>query len=524
MIDGATALGSSSPRGARTVLDAEGNRIGTFIESSPESGAVAGFSGSTNVAIAFDDRMAISGMRILHSDDTRDHVNDIERDEFFLDSLNGLTWDEALERAPSVDGVSGATLTSLAILEGVMRRLERQSAGANTTSAQTRSLKFPSEISLDEANTIFPGAVNLRARKDHPLIFDVLNENAQRIGGLARTAPPADSVVGFQGPTDSLIAFDRNDRVIGLQIRKSFDNEPYVRYVKEDSYFKTHFIGQALTDLATLDLVDAEVEGVSGATMTSMAVAEALPIAARAALTPVTAGTESRGEVKRERSIIFSARDAGTIAILLIACLTAFTRVRGVVWFRRCFQLVLIGYLGFLNGDLLSQAQLIGWGAHGVPWRFAPGFVVLTAASLLIPMFTKRQVYCQQICPFGAAQKLIRPTRTPKWAKRFRPMRFVPATLAAVCVLVGYFDLPIELASLEPFDAFLFGGVASIAIAIIGLVVSLRVPMAFCRFGCPTGAMLGFIRFRSNADRLDWRDALAVGLLLIGLAVVFNSV
>ena len=100
------------------MLDAEGNRIGAFIESSPESGAVAGFSGSTNVAIAFDDRMAISGMRILHSDDTRDHVNDIERDEFFLDSLNGLTWDEALERAPSVDGVSGATLTSLAILDG----------------------------------------------------------------------------------------------------------------------------------------------------------------------------------------------------------------------------------------------------------------------------------------------------------------------------------------------------------------------------------------------------------------------
>jgi hypothetical protein len=52
------------------------------------------------------------------------------------------------------------------------------------------------------------------------------------------------------------------------------------------------------------------------------------------------------------------------------------------------------------------------------------------------------------------------------------------------------------------------------------LVASFFVPQAYCRFGCPTGALLNFVRARGPADRFSRRDAAA--LVLVGLAVLLN--
>ena len=48
------------------------------------------------------------------------------------------------------------------------------------------------------------------------------------------------------------------------------------------------------------------------------------------------------------------------------------------------------------------------------------------------------------------------------------------------------------IAILEPFDAYVWevAGAITIAIALISLFVSAFVPMAYCRYGCPTGAIL----------------------------------
>ena len=49
---------------------------------------------------------------------------------------------------------------------------------------------------------------------------------------------------------------------------------------------------------------------------------------------------------------------------------------------------------------------------------------------------------------------------------------------------------------------------------------SFFVPQAYCRFGCPTGAVLNYVRTRGSTDRFARRDVVA--LLLVGLAVVLN--
>jgi hypothetical protein len=351
-------------------------------------------------------------------------------------------------------------------------------------------------------------------------MLDVYDAHDVAMGAVTRTSPATDTIMGYQGPTDSLIAFDRDDRVIGFQIRKSYDNEPYVGYVRDEAYFRERFNGLTLQELAKVDMDALRVEGVSGATMTSMAIAYGLPPAAQAALQPPTTST---------RRFVFTARDVGTLLVLVAAIALSFSRLRGYRGLRIVFQLLLVGYFGFVNGDMLSQALLVGWAQSGVPWRLAPGLMLLVAASLIAPSTSKKQLYCHHICPFGAAQQLVR-NRWPWQASLPRRLtallEFVPAILLAVVLLTALLHWPLNLAGVEPFDAFFFlevAGVASLVIAVVGLIVSAFVPMAYCRFGCPTGALLNHLRYNARSDRLTRRDAIAAAMLVLAIGLHMTS-
>ena len=74
------------------------------------------------------------------------------------------------------------------------------------------------------------------------------------------------------------------------------------------------------------------------------------------------------------------------------------------------------------------------------------------------------------------------------------------------------------LAGIEPFDAYIIksAGIATISVAVVGLAISLFFPMAYCKFGCPTGWLLELIRRRSGKDKYSERDW--AGLVLLELA------
>jgi hypothetical protein len=89
-------------------------------------------------------------------------------------------------------------------------------------------------------------------------------------------------------------------------------------------------------------------------------------------------------------------------------------------------------------------------------------------------------------------------------------------------VFVAVSNLPFNLVNIEPFDAYSWRAAAwpTTAVAIVGLIASLFVPMAYCRYGCPTGAVLEYLRRHGRSDRLtraDWFAAacLAAAVLLL---------
>ena len=496
--------------GRREVFDSTGVPIGYFLQTSPESDHLIGFSGPTNVLIAFDSDDRIVGIDVLSSGDTREHVAQILNDEFFITSFDGLAWDEVSQA--HVDAVSGATLTSLAIQEAIIHRL----------SGGQPSLRFPNPLTVDDASIVFESANRIRDDESFTSLWHVDNESGQRVGSILRTSPFADNIIGYQGPTEARIFFNIVGEVVGLSIGATYDNEEYVTYVREDEYFLSLFNELSVVELAELDLREAEVEGVSGATMTSMAVADGLIAAAqqhRLAIDSIKLP---------ETNLKWTVRDYGTGTVILLGLMISLTSLRGKTWLRVGFQAILIVYVGLINGDMLSQAMILGWSQAGVPWSKAGGLVLLTVAAFLIPITTRRNVYCTHLCPHGAVQQLVKnrlPWQIHLERRLSRGLSLVPAALLIWCLLVAMTELPFSLVDIEPFDAWVFriAGWATITIAVVGLIASLFVPMAYCRYGCPTGALLNFLRFNSRSDRWSRRDWFAVTLVLFAVGVIIMN-
>lgn len=505
------AIGSDSAAviGGRDLLDADGRVVGTIFHTSPAGDRAIGFSGPTDMLVICDADLRVAGIEVLSSRDTRDHVAAVEADEVFLKSFVGRSLEElAMLQPAKADAVVGATLTSLAITEAIVRRL----GGVATAS------RFEHPPRLADVHVIFPSAARMVVDAGDPVVIRVVDEAGIPLGWCLRTSPAADRVIGYQGPTDAILGFDGEGRVCGAAVLASFDNEPYVGYVRDDAAFRGVYRGMTIERLADVDPANTGVEGVSGATMTSQAVAEGLVRAARSRRETQTSGGGA-GPVSTVAAFIrgIDGPQWGALGVIAAAIATGFTRLRGTWFGRLAMPLAVLAYLGFGAGALLSQAQLWGWAQAGVP-RGAAVLLALAVAGIMLPVTTRRNVYCSHLCAHGAAQQLIvrlvKPKRSVPVA--LRPWLVgLPWVLLAVAILTAAWHLPLGLVDIEPFDAYLptVAGVAALAIFGVSLAVSCVVPMAYCRYGCPTGALLDHLRRHGRANRFTWRDGVMLACL-----------
>lgn len=488
-------------RGLHVVTDPLDNTLGGLMTTAPWTDHIVGYSGPNNLLIALDPDGVILRVEMLSSGDTIEHADMIRNAPDFLPGLTG--WDPSEDPAPPVAAVSGATLTSFAVLEGVQQRL----TGANP------SLRFPDPVTLEEIKDLYPNANRIERGASRIEVFDA---NDASLGFAIRSSPQAENVSGYQGPTECLIAFGPDGRKsIGSLIRKTYDTPSYVDKVREAASVKELLLGRTMEELAALNYPE-RLEGVSRSTLTARAVVEGVQRRFAAERKP-----DSTAEAWKPK-----ARDAGLFGVIVAGLAIAFTRLRGRRWAQIAWQLLLVVYVGAINKDMLSLSLLGGWAANGAALKAAPGLALLAAAALLVPWTTRRNVYCHQICPHGAAQQLLG-TVSKRWRLRVparlqRGLEKMPVALLAVatlCLLTGW---ALNLAAIEAFDAWNWktAGAATLTIAGVGLVASLFVPMAYCRFGCPTGVLFSFVRSTGGADRWGRRDSAALVLLAVGAITV----
>ena len=510
----AAAIGEASPAiaGGLDLLDSAGERVGMIFRTSPAGDVAIGFSGPTDLMVVCDAGLRVVGVEILASRDTRDHVAAIERDEQFLKSFTGKSLDDLADIGDrKADAVGGSTLTCIAITEALALRLGGKAGGSRFETAPT----------LADLQKIFPAAVASETDASDPAVIRVYAAERIPLGWALRASPTADRTIGYQGPTDAVIGFDSQGTVAGVVVLASYDNEPYVGYVRDDEAFRGLYRGMTFEQVAGIDPDDTGVEGVSGATMTSQAVARGIAQAAKHQA-DMRREPQQAGLVDRLLHDLDGPR-LGALGVIGVGIVTAFTRLRGTWFGRLALPIAVLLYLGFGAGALLSQAQAWGWAQAGVP-RGAIVLAALAAVAVVLPVTTRRNVYCAHLCAHGAAQqllvRLVKPKRTvPEWLRPW--LTALPWALLALAILTAVLHLPLALVDIEPFDGYLpaVAGVAALLILVVSLVASGFFPMAYCRHGCPTGALLDHLRFHGRADRLSWRDGIMVACLAVAMAV-----
>ncbi|MBI5396865.1 MAG: 4Fe-4S binding protein [Verrucomicrobia bacterium] len=366
-------------------------------------------------------------------------------------------------------------------------------------------------INVEEVAAFLPQTHDLELDAAGWLGVHALDTEGRRIGYAVRTMPMC-KILGYSGFTDTLVVLDTSLKVVGAKIRSTEDNKTHVEDIIYDRQFLRTWNGLTWDEVAAMDIEQANIEGVSGATETSLAIAESITQRLRLGSAQIVPPLPMR----------VNWNDAGIGVVALAAMLMAFSHLHGRRWLRRAFQAVVVAYVGFITGDLISQSLLAGWARSGVPWRTASGMVLLVAAALVVPWATRKPLYCQHLCPYGAVQE---------WFGRLLPqrmrlhlphslaagLRWLPPMLLALVIIVIMVVLPFDLTKIEPFDSFVISaaGQGTIIVALIGLVASLFVPMAYCHYGCPTGALLEFVRPHGPSDRFGRRDVAAALLVLL---------
>lgn len=103
------------------VKDAQGNKLGTVLYSSPYSDNVKGFNGPTPLLIALDADGRIKNVALLDNEETPRFAERVVEGGLY-EAWNGLTVEEALNKV--VDAVSGATYTSTGVKKSLVARLQ----------------------------------------------------------------------------------------------------------------------------------------------------------------------------------------------------------------------------------------------------------------------------------------------------------------------------------------------------------------------------------------------------------------
>jgi NosR/NirI family transcriptional regulator, nitrous oxide reductase regulator len=471
-----------------SLLDQHGEILGWATTTYPEAEKIEGYSGPSELLVIFDTARKVKAVSLLHSADTAGHVAKVLEDRDFWKQWDGRP-EAGLGAAPSTRIVTGASLTSEAMARGIAARF----------GAAGMEQWFPDELTTAQVKRWFPDITRIE-----PLAASGTYQiwgNDKKLGTVLRSSRMGVSARGFNGTSDVIVCLDpAGTTILGVSLLGSRDNQPYVGDVADELKFADGFAGQKITDLSESDppLV------VSGASVTADAVF-----------------TSVREMLRRHQSVQAAAGFPwkSTIALSWIALglIVGLAKWGNRPRVRFAFAILSV-VAGITLGWMVSQDQLIGWSRNGLNARALLPLLVLTAVALVVPAYTGKNIYCNRICPHGAAQTLLGQLVKKRFAlppKLHHLMRRVPWITLLVIWVIAFSPLVFPFSHIEPFETWSSGFQALLPAVIFsaGLLAAVFLPQGYCHYGCPTGALLKFLT--SSPGRWTGKDTAALVLVAI---------
>lgn len=308
---------------------------------------------------------------------------------------------------------------------------------------------------------------------------------------VVNTRVLAKDVQGYGGPVPLKIHIDKDGRLTAIEAEPNAESPSFFDRAKElFSRWQGKTIDEAMAE---------DVDAVSGATFSSKAiirnVQRGLTYAKQHGLAD---GGKGAQEESAERTVATGwtlGSIVALIAVLLGAVVPLFTNNRRL----HLVQLVVnVVVLGLWTGTFVSYTLFLRLFAGGVSLSAigtlaAPLLMLIVA--LLYPLAGRSGHYCAHVCPFGSAQELAgklsrRKLRiTPRVLRVLTALRNLLWGVLMALLLTGTCSAWIDY---ELFTAFIYSS-ASVwvtVLAVLFLVLSVWVPRPYCRFVCPTGALV----------------------------------
>lgn len=306
---------------------------------------------------------------------------------------------------------------------------------------------------------------------------------------VVNTRVLAKDVQGYGGPVPLKIHIDKDGRLTAIEAEPNAESPSFFDRAKElFSRWQGKTIDEAMAE---------DVDAVSGATFSSKAiignVQRGLAYAKQRGLSGNGAQKESAERTVATGWTLGSI--VALIAVLLGAVVPLFTNNRRL----HLVQLVVnVVVLGLWTGTFVSYTLFLRLFAGGVSLSAigtlaAPLLMLIVA--LLYPLAGRSGHYCAHVCPFGSAQELAgklsrRKLRiTPRVLRVLTALRNLLWGVLMALLLTGTCTAWVDY---ELFTVFIYSSASVWVILLAGLflVLSVWVPRPYCRFVCPTGALM----------------------------------
>lgn len=308
---------------------------------------------------------------------------------------------------------------------------------------------------------------------------------------VVNTGVLAKDVQGYGGPVPLKIHIDKDGRLTAIEAEPNAESPSFFDRAKElFSRWQGKTIDEAMAE---------DVDAVSGATFSSKAIIRNVQRGlAYAKQHGLADGGKCAQEESAERTVATGwtlGSIVALIAVLLGAIVPLFTNNRRL----HLVQLVVnVVVLGLWTGTFVSYTLFLRLFAGGVSLSAigtlaAPLLMLIVA--LLYPLAGRSGHYCAHVCPFGSAQELAgklsrRKLRiTPRVLHVLTALRNLLWGVLMALLLTGTCSAWIDY---ELFTAFIYSSASVwvIVLAVLFLVLSVWVPRPYCRFVCPTGALM----------------------------------
>lgn len=293
----------------------------------------------------------------------------------------------------------------------------------------------------------------------------------------------AKDIKGYGGSTPLEISVC-DGRVTGIRALRNAETPEFFDWITTGGMLDK-WTGMTLEEART-----AEVDGVSGATLSSDAVRATVRrgvefAAAQGSVAPL--GTSSSADIRKAWT---SPKFLCALFVVIAGCvLPLFVRSRRY----RMVQLALnVLVLGLWSGTFLSYSLMVNYLSNGVNLFTTVIPLLLLAVAFLFPLFGRKGHYCAWLCPLGSLQELAGKSVKRKW--RISPrvqhgLNLFRDGLWAVLMLLMWSGVFFRWMDYELFTAFLFRQASPVVIgvAVAFILLSCVVQRPYCRFVCPTG-------------------------------------